>query len=115
MTAFVPSSPFSQEDRILGILAHFLALFTSLFGPLIIWLIMKDQSVWVDRQAKESLNFQISIAIYLFISGLLMVVLIGFAFAFVVGIFNFISIIIASVKVSSGQDYRYPLCIRLIK
>jgi len=115
LTSNFPDNTFSQEEKILGSLAHFLALFTSIFGPLIIWLLKKDQSVWIDKQAKESLNFQISIAIYLFISGILVFVLIGFVLSFAVGIFNFVFVIIASVKASKGKDYRYPLCIRLIK
>ncbi|MFW0860851.1 MAG: DUF4870 domain-containing protein [Dethiobacter sp.] len=105
----------SQEEKVFGILAHFLALFTSFLGPFIIWLIKKDQSAWIEKQAKESLNFQISIALYLFLSGVLMVLLVGFVLSFAVAIFNFVFIIIASVKASNGVDYNYPLCIRLIK
>lgn len=114
MTTIYPDNYLSQEEKILGILAHFLALFTSIFGPLIIWLIKKDQSEWIDQQAKESLNFQISIAIYQFVAGILMFILIGFVFSIAVWIFNVVFVVIASLKAGNGKTYRYPLCIRLI-
>ncbi|MBT9141164.1 MAG: hypothetical protein DDT30_01751 [Dehalococcoidia bacterium] len=115
MTTSYPDNYLSQEEKTLGILAHFLALFTSIFGPLIIWLIKKDQSVWLDKQAKESLNFQISIAIYQFVSGILMFILIGFIFSIALWIFNIVFVVIASLRARNGENYRYPLCIRLIK
>ncbi|MBS4007182.1 MAG: DUF4870 domain-containing protein [Clostridium sp.] len=115
MTKNYSDNYLSQEEKILGILAHFLALFTSIFGPLIIWLIKKDQSEWIDKQAKESLNFQISMAIYQFVAGILMFILVGFVLSIALWIFNLVFVVIATLKARNGENYRYPLCIRLVK
>lgn len=87
-----------------------------ILAPLIVWLIKKDESPFVDDQGKESLNFQISVTIYAVIAAVL-IPLFGFGFLLLIalGIFDVIVIIIAAVKANSGEKYRYPLCIRFIK
>lgn len=86
-----------------------------IIAPLIFWLIKKDDSPFVDDQGKEALNFQISITIYALISLLLTLIFVGVILLFAVGIFDLVMMIIAAVKVNSGEKYRYPLCIRFIK
>ncbi len=111
----------TQEEKTFGMLAHlaaltfFVMLFGNLIGPLVVWLIKKDQSAWVDQQGKESLNFQISISIYFIVAFVLTPILIGFLLLIAVGLFFLIMVIIASVKVSNGEDFRYPLCIAFLK
>lgn len=113
--------PLSQDEKTFGMLAHLAALagfiipFGNIIGPLVIWLIKKDQSAWVDKQGKESLNFQISITIYAIISGILTIIIIGALLLIAVGIFSLVMIIIASIKVNDGVDFQYPLCIRFLK
>ena len=85
-----------------------------LLAPLIIWLIKKDESPFVDDQGKEALNFQISITIYALVALLLTLIVIGFVLLLVIGIFDLIMMIIAAVKANDGEKYRYPLCIRFI-
>ena len=108
-----------SDDKTFAILCHVSAIFLGWLGPLIIWLIKKDQSELVDDQGKESLNFQISIWIYGIAASLLCltIILIPLVILFVIalGIFDLVMVIIAAVKVSNGERYRYPLCIRLIK
>jgi uncharacterized Tic20 family protein len=87
----------------------------NLVGPLIIWLIKKDEIPLVDKNGKESLNFQISMTIYSIISFFLCFVLIGFPILFLIFIANFILIIIASVKSNRGVTYHYPLTMKFIK
>jgi uncharacterized Tic20 family protein len=87
----------------------------NLLGPLIIWLIKKNEIPLVDKNGKESLNFQISMTIYSIISFFLCFVLIGFPLLFLIFIVNFIFIIIASVKSNNEITYRYPLTMRFIK
>lgn len=89
--------------------------FGNILGPLIIWLIKKDEMPEVNEAGKEALNFQISVTIYFFVSFILMFVLIGIPLMIAVGIFNLVMVIVASVKANDGQAYRYPLCIRMIK
>jgi len=87
-----------------------------LLAPLILWLIKKDESPFVDDQGKESLNFQISLTIYAVIAALLIPLFgLGVVLLIALGIFDVIIIIIAAVKANDGERYRYPLCIRFIK
>ncbi|KGD61654.1 hypothetical protein T9A_01603 [Alcanivorax jadensis T9] len=110
-----------QEERSLGLACHLLALaglvvpFGNILGPLIIWLVKKDDSAFVDDQGKEALNFNITISIAGFIAFLLMFVVIGGLLLPIIGIFWLIMTIIAAVKANGGERYRYPLTIRLIK
>ncbi len=120
----------SPEEKTFGMLCHLSALalfvlpsFGNIFGPLIIWLIKKDQSAWLDRQGKEALNFQISIVIYVFAAFFLMFLLaitvIGIPLAVLIGLglaaFWLIMVIMASIEANNGKDFRYPLSIRFIK
>jgi uncharacterized protein len=91
-----------------------LALFTIL-GPLII-LLAKGQSMpFAAAQARESLNFQITVWLLGLVFALLAMVLIGFVFLWILGIVNLVSVIIAAIRVSDGTPYRYPFCVRLVK
>jgi uncharacterized Tic20 family protein len=111
----------TKDDRTFGMLCHLVALagcvipFGNIIGPLVIWLIKKDQSAFVNDQGKESLNFQISLTIYGIVSAILIFVLIGILTSIVLGIFWLIMIIMASVKANEGIAYRYPLTIRFLK
>ena len=110
-----------KEERTWGMFCHlivfagFIIPFASIIGPLVIWIIKKDDMPFVEDQGKESLNFQITMMLATIVSALLMFVLIGFLLIFVVLIFQFILIIIASIKANEGVYYRYPLSIRFIK
>jgi len=89
--------------------------FAGVIGPLVIWLIKKDEFPLVDDQGKEAINFQISMAIYTLISAILVFVIIGFFLLLAVILVNLICVILASVKAYEGQRYRYPLCIRFLR
>lgn len=91
-----------------------LALFTIL-GPLIILLAKGDSMPFAGAQAKESLNFQITVWLWGLLFALLAIVLIGFVLLWILGIVNLILVIIAAIRVSDGAPYRYPFCLRLVK
>jgi uncharacterized Tic20 family protein len=110
----------SNDERLWAMLCH-LSTFAGYFvpvgnilGPLIVWLVKKDQYPLVDDQGKEALNFQISVTIYLVISVVLCFVLIGFVMLIALAIFDLVVTIMAAVQANSGVYYRYPMCIRLI-
>ena len=111
----------SKDERTWAMLSHFSALcmfifpFGNILVPLIIWLIKKEEMSFVEDQAKEVLNFQISMTIYLLISGILCFILIGIPFVIGLGIFNVIITIIAGIKANDGKSYQYPISLRLIK
>jgi uncharacterized Tic20 family protein len=91
-----------------------LVLFTIL-GPLIIWRTKGQTMPFVAEQAKESLNFQITVFLLGLVFALLALVLIGFVFLWLLGVANLVLVIIAAIQTSSGKPYRYPFCLRLVK
>ena len=112
----------TKDERMWGMLSHLAALgvfvfpaFGNIIGPLIIWLIKKDQSWFVDDQGKESLNFQISMTIYLFVASATICIGIGLIVLPVLFIAGVVFSIIAALKANEGVIYRYPLTLRLVK
>ena len=91
-----------------------LPAFGHILGPLIVWLIKRADSPEIDQHGKEALNFQISMLIYSIVAGILCLILIGFALLAILHVLNVVFVIIAAVRASDGQLYRYPLTIRLI-
>lgn len=100
--------------------AHWSALVASVLGglaflgPLLVLLVKGDESPWVRRHAMESLNFQISILIYAIVSAVLILLLVGFLLLIAVGVAWVVLTITGAVRASSGEDYRYPLTIRMV-
>ena len=105
----------SKDARTWAMLCHLLAIFTGFLAPLIIWLIKKDEEAFVNDHGKEALNFQITVAIAMVVSWLLMVAVIGCFLMPAVWIVDIVFCILATIKANSGQAYRYPVSIRFIK
>ena len=114
-----PSGSASQEDRTMALIAHLLGIVTWFIGPLVIWLISKDNSSksFVIDQSKEALNFQITLAIAYVIAFILTVISLGLLFFVptLVWVANLVFCIIGGVKANNGEAYRYPFALRLIK
>jgi uncharacterized Tic20 family protein len=116
----MPPPPAAQEmgsdDRNLAMLTHLSGFLLSVIVPLIVWLVHKDRA---DKQllvaeAKEALNFQITVALGYVVCWVLMIVLIGFLLSWLLWIANLVCCIIAAVRVSADGRYRYPLALRLV-
>jgi uncharacterized protein len=86
----------------------------SVVAPLVVWMLKRQEHPFIDDQGKEALNFQITIAIALFISGALCFVIIGFLLLPVVILLHLVFTIIGTIKASNGEWYRYPISIRLV-
>lgn len=114
MDEIVQSGP-SQDERNIAMLAHLLGIFTGFIGALVIWLIKKDESQFIAQEAKEALNFQITVAIAFFCAWMLAFILIGFFLIPVLFIANFIFCILAAVSASKGNGYKYPVALRLVQ
>lgn len=97
-----------------GLLAYTAIPFASVIGPLVIWMLKKDEYPFVDHQGREAINFQISILIYLVVCILLVFLFIGIPLLILLGLFHITCTIIAAVKVYDGIPYRYPLTIRFL-
>lgn len=116
----------SHEERQWALFAHLSALLGAVvtghlwglgcfLGPLIIWLVKKDSMPFVNDQAKEALNFNITVAIAAFVCGVLMIVLIGLLLLPALAVIWLVCVIIAAIKANEGERYRYPFALRLIK
>ena len=112
----LPADPIpTQDEKNLGLIMHVLSIVgLSLIGPLIVWLIKKDESAFINLQGRELLNFQLSILIYALICVPLCFILIGIPMLFVIGIASLILTIIGLVKATEGKIYRFPLTIRML-
>lgn len=109
-------SPVTSEEKTLGILMHCLSLFGfSIIGPLIVWLVKKDESPFIRAQGAELLNFQLSVLLYASISAVLCLIVIGFFLLALLALFLFVMTIIGLVKAIDGQIYKFPLAIKFIK
>ena len=110
----------SADDRQWAMFAHLSALlmYATVIGglivPLVIWQSKKETSAFVADQAKETLNFQITILLALCAGGVLCWILIGIPIVLGLLLFHFIITIVAAVKSGEGIQYRYPLCWRVI-
>jgi uncharacterized Tic20 family protein len=116
-TGYVPT----PEERNWALLAHLSGLVASallgmaFLGPLVVWLIKKDQSPFVADQAKEALNFQIAVTIALLVSFVIaFLTCVGAILLPIVGIGSLVFAIIAAMEANKGVYYRYPYTIRLI-
>ncbi|WP_433439823.1 DUF4870 domain-containing protein [Nonomuraea sp. CA-141351] len=102
------------DDTTMAMLAHVLGLVVSWVGPLIIYLMKKDESPYVRDQAAEALNFQITMFIGYIVAGILVVVFIGMLLLPAVWILSLIFHIQAAMATNRGERYRYPFSIRMI-
>ncbi|MEM8952849.1 MAG: DUF4870 domain-containing protein [Verrucomicrobiota bacterium] len=115
----------SSEEKTMAMLTHLLAFsgyFTvigTIVGPLILWVLKRDTMPFVDDQGKEAVNFNISFFIYYVIAGILcatiIFLIIGVPAFAILFILHVVFIIVAAIKASNGEAYRYPMTIRFIK
>lgn len=105
----------SPDAKSMAMLCHLLAIFTGWIAPLIIWLIKKDQSPFVNQQGKEALNFELTLIIGFLVGGLTSCIGIGIFIILATWVVNIVFGIISTITVNKGLPYRYPVCIRFIK
>jgi uncharacterized Tic20 family protein len=114
-----PSGGPDRDSRQWGMIAHLSALvgfiipFGNVIGPLVVWQMKKDMP-FVEDQAKEALNFQITVSIAVAVCLLLFIIVIGMLLLPVVGIGALVLTVIAGIKANDGEAYRYPFALRLI-
>jgi uncharacterized Tic20 family protein len=112
----------TQDERTWGMFAHLSAFAVFIFplggniiAPLIIWLTRRDTSAFVEMEAREALNFNISVALGWLVCGSLTFVLIGLPLGALLFLYWLVMAIVAGVKASEGVGFRYPISIRLVK
>ena len=114
-----PTTPSADNSlavlmQLLGF-AGFVFPMGNILAPLILWLIKRTDSPYLDRIGKEAINFQISYTIYAIAAGLLCFVLIGLLLFPILFVAWVVLMVIAAVKTSNGEEYRYPFTIRLLQ
>jgi len=103
------------DARLMATLIYVLSFFTSLIAPLIIWLIKRDESPFVDRAGKNYLNFLLSYLIWITVASIAIFIIIGIIILPILLLLNFIFTIVAAVKAYNGEDYLPSLSIRFFK
>jgi len=111
----------SETERNWAMLCHLSALagfffpFGGIIGPLICWLSRKDEFTWVNLNGRNSLNFQLSMLLYIVLAIPLCFILIGIPIVILLGTLKIVCVIIASIKASRGESFSYPLAIPFIQ
>jgi uncharacterized Tic20 family protein len=104
-----------QDSKTMALLAHLLGILLGIIGPLIIWLMKKDTSPFVNDQGKEAMNFQIVLLLGYLVGGFTTFLCIGVIILPLVWLGGIVFSILAAMKANQGIAYRYPFNIRLIK
>ena len=99
-------------ERLWASLAHLSYFVLPVFGTLIIWIVKKDASPFVDDQAKEALNFHLTLIIGSFVFAITLILI---PLVLLWALAAFVLAIIASIEANKGTQYRYPWILRLIK
>lgn len=107
----------SGSSNLFAVFAHLGCFFFPILVPLVIYLLTKDEpgEQFAAGNARESLNFQITLCIAGMVCGILIFAVIGLVLLPLLGLYGGVCIIIAAIKAANGQIWRYPLTLRLIK
>ena len=117
-----PASPANNDERNWAMFCHLAALagyvgvpaFGIVLGPLVVWLIKRNDLPLVDQEGKKALNFQITMLIGYAIAAVLIFAVVGVFLLAALAIANLVFIILASIKTSQGETYEYPYSIRFL-
>lgn len=101
-----------EEEKLGAVLVHVVAIFFELIAPIVGYVFLKDKGPFVGHHAKESLNFSITVAL---ISVVLAISIVGWLIIWLVPVYWTVMRIIAALKASQGEFFKYPMTIRFIK
>ena len=110
-----------KEQRTWAMLCHLSALagfiipMGSIIGPLVVWLVKKEEMPLVAEHGLKSINFQITMLIAYIICFILMFAVIGLILLPIVAIFSFIMVVVGAIKANDGKPFSYPFSLNLIK
>ncbi len=121
----IPYPPSTPEERNWATGLHasgfagFIIPFGNILAPLVIWMIKRPESAYLDAVGKEVVNFHICFLIYALvtsaIAGVLFCLVIPIILPVAVLIGGIVYMVMAVMKTTEGGDYRYPATIRFIK
>jgi hypothetical protein len=116
-----PGGQVPQEARTWAMVAHvssfagLLIPFGNVLGPLLVWLIKKEEHPFIDEHGKEALNFQIALAVYGLVASILVFIVIGFILLAGLFVFWAVYAILGAIKANNGESIRIPAIFRLVK
>jgi uncharacterized Tic20 family protein len=112
----------SADERQWAMIAHFAALAAfivppigGVLGPLVVWLVKREQSAFVAEAGKEAINFNIIVLLGAFVCAMLVIVFIGILLGVALFGFWLVMTVVAGIKASEGVHYRYPVSLRILK
>lgn len=89
--------------------------FGGILGPLICWLSRKNESEWVNINGKASLNFQLSMLLYIVLIIPLCFILVGIPFLIALFVLKYVCVVVASIRAAKGELFKYPISIPFIQ
>ena len=110
-----------KEQRTWAMFCHLSALagllfpFGSVIGPLIVWLVKKEEMPLVAEHGRKSLNFQLTMMIAYIVCFMLMFVVVGVIPLPLVALFSLIMVVVSAIKANDGKEVKYPMAIEFIK
>ena len=110
-----------KEQRTWAMFCHLSALagllfpFGSVIGPLIVWLVKKEEMPLVAEHGRKSLNFQLTMMIAYIVCFMLMFVVVGVILLPLVALFSLIMVVVSAIKANDGKEIKYPMAIEFIK
>ncbi len=110
----------SDEEQTWGVLLHASAFsglvvpFGNVLGPLLVWLIKRDESTFIEESGKDALNFQLTWTMLMLGALLSLLVGVGFLLVPLVGVAWLVIVVLATVRASEREVYEYPLTLDLI-
>ncbi|MGD8377533.1 MAG: DUF4870 domain-containing protein [Acidobacteriota bacterium] len=112
----------SRDARRWAMLAHLTALagllgngIGFLIGPLVVWLVKREDDPFIDQQGKEAVNFQLTMFLALFLSVPLVFLVVGIPIMIAIGLLMCVLPVFAAIRAQEGVAYRYPLTLRFLK
>jgi uncharacterized protein len=116
-----PGTVPTDNERTWAMLAHLAALFGLLvpvignaLGPWLVWLSKRDESPFVASQAREAVNFNLTVSLAAILCSLLMLVFVGFLLGSALFIAWLVLTLVAAIKASEGEEYRYPFSLHFL-
>jgi len=115
-------SELDKNEKTWGMLCHLSALtiifgipFLNVVAPLVIWLLKKNESAFIDYHGKQSVNFQITVSIITLVCVLLSMIVIGLPLLIAVIVASAVYVITATIKANNGEYFAYKFCVKFIK
>ena len=112
---------YTQSERDWAMFCHLSAFagfffpFGGILGPIICWISRKDESEWINKNGKASLNFQLSMLLYIVLVIPLCFILVGIPLLLALFVLKFVCVIVASIRAAKGEAFKYPISIPFIQ